>query len=128
MKQFFAPYIDWEDYQNGMYTMRNDDDELLIRKSMKLLKDENLFLSVAKKVIKEWNVTTKCHLTNNEINKKAWLGQASCSYHFKVPELLTRVAWGKLTKFEQDKANSVAEKVINSYLLNIETSNPKLHL
>jgi len=123
MKRLFEKYTEWEDYKNGMYEMYNGDDELLIRKSVNLLSDETLFFEACKSVIEHWKITASVHLTNNTINKKAWIGQAACSYLHKVPELLTRVAWGKLTKDQQDKANAVAEIVISSYLNNLENEN-----
>ena len=120
MNRFFEKYTEWEDYINGMYDLYDKDNEVLIRKSVLLLKDTSLFLETCNEVINNWNVTTKVHLTNNTINKKAWLGQACCNYKFKVPELLTRVAWGKLNTKQQIDANKVAEKVINSYLINLK--------
>jgi len=129
MKRLFEKYTEWEDYNNGMYEMYKIEDEDLIRKSVYLLTNSTLFLETCKNVLKDWKVTTSVHLTNNTINKKAWLGQAACNYLYKTPELLTRVAWGKLTRCQQDSANNVAEKVINSYLTNSKNgNNTKLHL
>lgn len=128
MKRIFKKYTEWEDYKNGMYEMYNSEDEDLIRKSVTLLTNEDLFLETCKNVVKEWSVTTLVHLTNNTINKKAWIGQASCSYLYNVPELLTRVAWGKLTKEQQKNANNIAELVINSYIHNLKDgNNTKIH-
>ncbi len=128
MKRLFEKYTEWEDYKNGMYEMYKTEDEDLIRKSVYLLTNSVLFLEACKSVIKDWKITTSVHLTNNTINKKAWIGQASCNYLYKVPELLTRVAWGKLTKRQQETANQIAETVINSYLNNLENeNNTRLH-
>lgn len=129
MKRLFEKYTEWEDYKNGMYEMYTSEDEELIRKSVYLLTNSSLFLEACKSVIKDWKITTSVHLTNNTINKKAWIGQASCSYLYKVPELLTRVAWGKLDEEQKENANKIAEIVINSYLNNLENgSNTKLHI
>lgn len=129
MKRIFEKYTEWEDYKNGMYEMYNKNDEDLIRKSVYLLTNSILFLETCKYVIKDWKVTTSVHLTNNTINKKAWIGQAACNYLYKTPELLTRVAWGKLSRLQQDNANNIAQKVINSYLSNSENeNNTKLYI
>lgn len=128
MKRLFEKYTEWEDYKNGMYEMYKTEDEDLIRKAVYLLTNSVLFLETCKSVVKDWKITTSVHLTNNTINKKAWIGQASCNYLYKVPELLTRVAWGKLTKDQQENANNIAQTVINSYLTNLENeNNTKLH-
>lgn len=108
MKRLFEKYTEWEDYKNGMYEMYTSEDEDKIRQAVYLLTNSVLFLETCKYVVKDWKITTGVHLTNNTINKKAWLGQACCSYLYQVPELLTRVAWGKLTKEQQDTANNVA--------------------
>ena len=130
MKRVFRKYTEWEDYQNGMYESHNlDDEELLLGKSVLLLTDDKLFLDTCKNVIDSWKITSSVHLTNNTINKKAWIGQASCSYLHKSPERLTRVAWGRLSKKQQETANRIAETVINSYIYNLKNGNNiKLHL
>lgn len=129
MKRLFEKYTEWEDYKNGMYEMYTSEDEDKISQAVYLLTNSVLFLETCKYVVKDWKTTTGVHLTNNTINKKAWLGQACCSYLYQVPELLTRVAWGKLTKEQQDTANNVAETVINSYIINLEHgNNTKLYI
>lgn len=124
MKQFYAKYTDWEDYKNGMYDIVDKDikDDLIL-KSIDLLKDNELFYNTMLNILRDWKISTKVNLTNKECNRLAWLGQAACSYNHKCPELLTRIAWGKLTDQERNKANRIANKIIKKY----ETENRKLH-
>lgn len=129
MKRLFEKYTEWEDFKSGMYTMYKEKEEYLIRKSVSLLTNDELFLTTCKAVVNEWKITTSVHLTNGTINRKAWLGQAACCYLYKVPELLTRVAWGKLTADQQNAANNIADTVINSYLNNLNhANNRRLHI
>ena len=116
MKQHFAHFERWEDYQNGMYcgTVENDNTKIELAKS--LLRDPSEFYNTLQKVLREWPVATLVNLTNIGINRRAWLGQAACSYKYQVPEIMTRIAWGELNEIQRFEANSVAEKVIAEYL------------
>ena len=116
MKQYYAKYTDWEDYKNGMYSKYNvTEKEVLIQKSVDLLKDCSLFYNTMILILNEWKVSAKVNMTNLDSNRMAWLGQAACSYNHKSPEVLTRVAWGKLSEVERVKANNTANKIIKKY-------------
>lgn len=116
MKQVFYPYWEWEDYANGFYSKIEKTQEIeKIHLAVNLLSNENLFYSVAKEMISKWLKSSEQNLTDDTINKKAWIGQASCCYSSGVPEYLTREAWGQLTETQREKANAVATKVIDEY-------------
>ena len=114
MKQVFYPYWDWEDYKNGMYDL-TDNQEQLIGLSKELLCNSDEFKLIALKVISEWSISTAVNLTNKSCNRRAWLGQASCSYKHKAPEVLTRIAWSQMTETERTEANKTADKCIREY-------------
>lgn len=118
MQRIYHPYWLWEDYKNGMYELNSNNEDELTKKSIRLLSNLTLFKSVALEVISKWTISTKVNLTNPNCNKKAWLGQASCSYKYNVPEYLTRIAWSKLTDEQRIKADNVAIEVIKVF--NIE--------
>jgi len=118
MQRIYHPYWLWEDYKNGMYELNSNNEDELTKKSINLLSDLTLFKEVALEVISKWIISTKVNLTNPNCNKKAWLGQASCSYKYNVPEYLTRIAWSKLTDEQRIKADNVAIEVIKVF--NIE--------
>jgi hypothetical protein len=128
MKPFYEKYTEWECYKNGMYNCENlENEDDLIEQSASLLKDNLKFKNVANKVVSSWVISAMVHLTNPNINRKAWIGQASCFYNHKCPEIVTRKAWASLTIIERAKANAVAESVINNYLKKLERSNNQLH-
>jgi len=77
--------------------------------------DNELFYHTCKELLKKWNIATKVNMTNLQQNRKSWLGAAACCFKFGVPEFLTRIAWNLLNKEDQDKANMIAEKIINEY-------------
>lgn len=115
MKQFFEHYEKWEDYQNGMYCGTFENNAELIEKAKSLLSNPSLFYETALKLITSWPIATKINLTNLGCNRRAWLGQAACSYLHNVPEILTRQAWVELNELQRFEANSVAEKIIVLY-------------
>ncbi len=116
MAQIYHPYWQWEDYANGFYRKVDKTKELEnVHLALNLLSNEILFYSVAKEMVSKWVKSSEQNLTDDSINKKAWIGQASCCYSDGVPEYLTREAWGQLTDIQREKANFVADKVISEY-------------
>ena len=128
MIQYYSHYLNWEDFNNGMYDfLPLSNQEVYVFSSIKMLTDLELFLTTSIKVIGNWPISTAVNFTNKSCNRKAWLGQACCSYAFKSTEVCTRVAWGKLTHKQQFEANNIADNVILNFELNYETKNTKIH-
>jgi len=124
MKQIYSPYWLWEDYINGMYASVDvDNKEVMINRAVIVLSDTTLFNDILLIVTKEWPVSTAVNLSNIKINRRAWLGQAACSYHSKTPEILTREAWKRLTNIQRHHANEIAHKHILLY----ERRNTKIY-
>lgn len=115
MKRIYKNYLDWECYKNGLYKTTWNNEDYLIIKAKELLSNTDLFYSVAQKMIETWTNSADVHLTNKECNRKAWIGQASCCFYAKVPEILTCIAWNKLTDKQKERANLVAKELIDKY-------------
>ena len=113
--RIYHHYTLWEDYHNGLYRTTWDNEDLLIAKAIELLSNPDLFYSVALEMIDQWPISAEVNLTNKESNRKSWIGQASCCYYANTPEILTCMAWGKLTQNQRDISNAVANKIINHY-------------
>jgi hypothetical protein len=128
IKQIFYHYEKWEDFKNGMYKTIKDIDieNELINKAEKLLSSEYDFYIVAKKMVKEWKISAEVNLTILNSNRQAWIGQASCCYEYGTPENLTKIAWRRLSSESQNKANLIADKVVEEweiyYLLNNDSN------
>lgn len=118
------PYYEWEDYLNGMYLIPSKPyNQNLINQCVKLLSNEIVFFETAMKMIKVWKKCSSHNLEDRSINRKAWIGQASCCYKFNCPELVVREAWSLITNINKYKANKIAEKIIQIY----EAENRKIH-
>lgn len=114
MKQIFYQYREWEDYQNGLYSVVSKEKEnIYINKAVFLLTNEKLLFEIMYKVITEWKISSRQNLSDVTCNRKSWLGQSACCYYSKTPEYLTRKAWVSLTQKQMDKANNIANKVID---------------
>jgi len=88
----------------------------LIHLGKKVLSNADLFKYAIEGVFQNWKISCLHNLTNPNINKKAWLGHAACSYQYSVPEYLTRISWGELSEIEKQEANLIAENKINIWL------------
>lgn len=101
----------WEELSHGMW------DEPVNKKeqqnmAMKLMSDANLFGHYMERVTNEWPISCENALTDDNLNKKAWLGQAACALAMRIPESVTRSAWGKLSYEQQLLANQQAQQFI----------------
>jgi len=118
MKKIFHTYDKWEDYKNGLFsTKEKDDDDLVVELCGKLLSDQKLFKSAIERMTKSWPYSTEENLSDTGINRRAWLGQASCCYEFGARDSVTKLAWNKLDQKTQDEANQTATDFIKKWEL-----------
>lgn len=116
MKQQFAHYEKWEDWQNGMYrTIDIHDKHLKLIGAINLLTSPSEFRKSCIELLGKWIVSASVNMTNNQQNRRAWLGAAACCFTHGTPEFLTRIAWSTLNKSDQDIANAVADEIITLY-------------
>lgn len=114
MKQHFYNYKDWECFQNNMYVIRNN--EAHINHCKLLLSTPNMFYQACNLVIENYKISCLHHLTNNSINKKAFMGAAACNLMNDSCEIEVREAWALLDEKQKSIANGIALKVINEYI------------
>ena len=67
------------------------------------------------RVVDEWSVSCEQNLTDDSINKQAWIGHAACQMAIECPEYITRKAWGMLTQEQRDLANRQADRGIHEW-------------
>jgi len=112
-------YDKWECHKAGFYGnkppegMTKDECE---EKYTEFLRDIDLFDSVLEKVISEWTKSCEHYLSNDTMNRIAWLGQASLCYKYGIPSCF-RSGYNKLTKDEQYKADIKALEYLNKWLV-----------
>jgi hypothetical protein len=128
MKKIWHPYTAWEDWQNGMWRIAKPGTRTrLLRKAIEFTGNAKLYGSFMRRVIHEWPIACEHHLTDQNINRKAWIGHAATCLAIQCPEDITRQAWGYLSKQQQDDANLEAELAIEEWERQHEAKNSKLY-
>lgn len=87
-----------------------------VQRAAEILGDPVLCERAMRKVVAEWPIASEFNLSNAEINRRAWMGQAACSCYGGVHEDETREAWGLLSDFQRVRANRIATVVIKEWL------------
>lgn len=125
---FFAEYTVWEDYLNGMYDPYDiGNEEQFVTYAAEVLVNKSLFKKTCLELLEAWPISSKVNLTNQSCNRRAWLGQAACSFKYKVPEICTRMAWSRLTDMQRYEANKIADSIINFFEKNYEKESKRLY-
>lgn len=111
-------YDKWECYPAGFYETKPPEGmtaEDCERIYMELLTDIPLFEKVLTRVIRKWKNSCEHYLTNDSMNRIAWLGQAALCYKYGIPSCF-RNGYNLLTKEQQEKADLTALKYLNIWL------------
>ena len=107
------PFWVWEDFQNGLfagYVRQGKVDE-----SKALLSSPDDLETAMLQIAQEWIHACEQNMSNPSRNKQAFLGQCACCKRFEATESEVRTAWRSLTEDQKNKANAVADKVINHW-------------
>lgn len=127
MERIFHHFDKWEDYHAGMYAESRDGRKERVRKAADILGTPRLCREAMEKVVSEWPIATEYNLSNAEINRKAWLGQAACSCYAGIHEDETREAWGIMTEAQRTEANRIAASIIKTWVAGREQEeNPQM--
>ena len=99
----------WEDHKNGFYNnVSGAEKKELIEKVVEMFKSPELTKQFMNKAIKKWFFSCQHNLTNNGMNKIAYLGQAACCLYAGVPSTVTMEAWSKVPYEFQEIADGIA--------------------
>ena len=116
-KRIYHTWDKWECYPAGFYENQKEgktDDECkeLYRG---FLSDLDLFRGALWRVTTEWKNSCEHYLTNEAMNRIAWLGQSSACLHLGVPSKY-RSGYFLLTEEQQKAADLVALEALNRWL------------
>lgn len=119
MKQIYHHYTKWECYKNGFYASKHkhlshEECENIFKNYFKNL---NVFEQDINKVFKKWKYSCEQFLTNKNINRVAWLGQACVCINKKIPSRY-KYSYNFLSEKEKQKANDLAQRKINEWIKN----------
>lgn len=112
--RIYHPYNLWEDYKAGFYdNVSGDLKKEMINKVIEFFSNPNLTRSLMMEVVKNWKYSCEHNLTNESMNKIAYIGQAACCIYAGIPSTITMEAWSKVPKEHQLQADKIALDVLN---------------
>lgn len=106
----------WECYKAGFYDtsyplLKNEGQE----KYAEFLSNSDKFEKAIKLVFKNWHFSCQHFLTNESINRIAWIGQASVCIDIGLPSFF-KGGFKRLSNYEQRCANNLAKEYLNNWL------------
>jgi len=127
MKRIFHHYNKWEDYKNGMYkTPSKKTKEENMLKVVSFFSDQSRVEIEMKKAINEWCFSMEHNLSNDMMNRVAYLGQAACCISMGIDNISTMYAWKFVPHEHKIKSNNTAEKLIKEWELKKISSNTSI--
>lgn len=116
MEQKFHPFHLWEDYKHCFYdNCSGKVKEEKLKICVDFFNNNELVYEFMERVLKEWKYSCEHNLTNNSMNKIAYLGQASLALYCNVPSTVTMESWSMLSKNVQNQANEIAKQLLIKY-------------
>lgn len=118
MERIYHTWDKWECYPSGFYetkppgAMTPDEAQELYRR---LLEDIPEFRRVLGCIIDEWKYSCEHYLSNPNMNRIAWLGQAALAYKYKIPSQF-RGGYHLLDADQQVAADLCALDALNEWL------------
>ncbi len=116
MKRIFHPYNLWEDFTYGFYGGKEYNQKEAIKLCANLLKDLPRFETALKEIIDNWKYSCEHNLSNEAMNRIAYLGQAAHALVYNVPNSVSMGAYSTLTLEEQKAADALAQKYLDLWL------------
>ncbi len=110
--QKFHHFEKWEDFKGGLFNSSCDFYDEKLNFSIELLSDQERFLEIGIDMCVNWAYAAEQNLTDTSMNRRAWLGQATCCFHHEAPDYVTKDAWWKLSEETRKLANATADKIL----------------
>lgn len=119
MKQVFHPWSEWEDYKYDFYEncsgkAKEEKRELCFQMFNNEMETRRCMFYV----VYNWRKSMEHNLTNNSMNKIAYIGQAACAFYAKIPNTVTMECWSDLTEEVKQRSNFIAEQALNAWMSN----------
>lgn len=117
MKRIYHTWEQWECYPAGFYENKSATGtaEQNEQKYAEFLRDDVKFRAALDRVLREWVRSCEHYLSNENMNRIAWLGQAAACIAERLPSVY-RGGFSRLTEEEQGLANATALEYLNLWL------------
>jgi hypothetical protein len=119
MTRIYHPYWLWEDYKAGLYeNISGAEKSVRLQKAIEMFNDENLTYQNMNYVIENWKYSCEHNLTNESLNKIAYIGQSACCVYAGVPNSITMEAWSFLSNEVKKRSDLIAKQCIEKWIIN----------
>jgi hypothetical protein len=118
MTRIYHIWSEWECYPAGFYESKPGDKRTATQCEQEyrdLLTNRAEFETALARVLVEWPKSCEHYLSNEKMNRIAWLGQASLCIARGIPSTF-RTGYKSLTKAEQQAADEIALEALNLWL------------
>jgi hypothetical protein len=119
MNRIYHTWEKWECYPAGFYENKPKDKALsdgdCKKKYAEFLSDIPMFEAAMQSILLEWKNSCEHYLSNEKMNRIAWLGQASMCYATGIPSKFCG-GFYFLSEEQQNLANLSALKFLNKWL------------
>lgn len=116
MDRIYHSWDKWECFKAGFYATTCQYHAAEARQMYaSFLRDTGRFVAALNRVIYEWPVSCEQFLSNESINRVAWLGQAAMCIDTGVPACF-RGGFNRLTEDEKKIANETAAFYLRAWL------------
>lgn len=118
MKRIFHTWDEWECYPAGFYEPKPPEGmtaEDARREYARFLRDDERFREALQGVLRDWPNSCEHYLSNERMNRIAWLGQAAMCYATGVSSEF-RSGYSRLTANERHRADLTALEALNQWL------------
>jgi len=129
MNRIYHTWDKWECYPAGFYENKPKDKTLspddCKQMYAEFLRDIPMFEAAMQSILLNWKNSCEHYLSNERMNRLAWLGQASMCYAKGIPAQFSG-GFYLMTEEEQNRANLSALKFLNKWL--VKHGEPELTL
>ena len=127
MNRIYHTWDEWECYPAGFYETKPPRKDWSVddckRMYAEFLADDERFGAASNRVITEWKYSSEHYLTNEKMNRIAWMGQAAMCIETRVSKFFCG-GYFLLDEDQRKRADEVALIYINKWM--VENGYPEL--
>jgi hypothetical protein len=121
MKRIFHPWDKWEDFRYNFYgTTAGFKKTEVVKQYAQFLRDIPAFDKALNTILNEWPYSMEHNLSNESMNRIAYLGQAAMALVYKVPHDISCGGYNLLTQEEKNAADAKAQEYLNKWIASRE--------
>lgn len=117
LKRIYHRYEKWECYRSGFFKSKKGNKEENIQKVVDFFeKEDGINFDIScNSIIHDWRYSCEHNLSNESLNRIAWLGQACVAKELGIDCYTTREAWSFLSDETKNRSNEIAQKYLNEW-------------